>query len=118
MAHISRYIGTFAGLTTAFATAMHELELAVDKFNEIARVLFEPTLERLVDILRHLNFIWKPDAEAALALDAIGRTVDPEAGSERAKPFKAFLERALLHTRRIGDGFDPGSKHGHMMLAA
>lgn len=121
MAHISRYIGTVS-LTSAITTLALGLELAAHKLEDLRRVLFDPPLERLGEIIAHvlsMAFIWKPDAKAALALDLIGRdVVDPNAGNERAKPFQAFIARSLVHLRKIGDGFDPGSKHGHMMLAA
>lgn len=122
MAHISRYIGTIGVFASAITAIAYEFECAVERAYELKRVLFDPPLHRLGEIIAHvlsMAFIWKPDAKAALALDMIGRdVVDPRAGSEREKPFRAFITRVLTHSRKIGDGFDPGAKHGHMMLAA
>lgn len=51
---------------------------------------------------------WRPDAHTALALDRLSHATR-ESTAVDPSPFKAFIERAKLHLRRLGEGWQFGT---------
>jgi hypothetical protein len=99
--------GTFFRLISAVVAALYA---AADEFTErIFLPLYEPTIGQIVHYIAQLcSYIWKPDANAALALDHFSRASVAHATAHDA-PFKAFVARCKRHLTFIGSGFSPGA---------